>query len=70
MGQNNQYESAIFNVGQVVEPYDSDKMFPVFGFGGIPRHMGINGVSHCFAMNANMASPEINGIQNIVMTYR
>jgi Copine len=40
MGPNNQYESALTNVGLVVEPYDSDRSFPVFGFGGIPRHMG------------------------------
>ena len=40
MGANNAYEAAIFNVGQVVEPYDSDKQFPTFGFGGIPRHLG------------------------------
>ena len=58
------------NVGMVVEPYDSDRSFPVFGFGGIPRHAGINGVSHCFAMNGNAASPEIIGIQEIVSTYR
>ena len=70
MGQNNQYESAIFNVGQVVEPYDSDKMFPVFGFGGIPRHMGINGVSHCFAVNGMVQQPNVNGIINIVNTYK
>lgn len=54
MGAQNQYENAIFHVGSVVEPYDSDKMFPVFGFGGIPRHMGINGVNHCFAMNGQV----------------
>ena len=70
LGPNNQYESAIFNVGQVVEPYDSDRQFPVFGFGGIPRHMGLNAVSHCFAMNGNMAMPNIEGIQQIVGTYR
>lgn len=40
MGPSNQYEAAIFHVGTVVEPYDSDRSFPVFGFGGIPRHMG------------------------------
>ena len=67
---NNFYEQAIFNVGQVIEPYDHDKMFPVFGYGGIPRHMGINGVSHCFAVNGQMTAPEIAGIQNCVMTYR
>ena len=62
LGQNNQYEAAIFNVGQVIEPYDNDKMFPVFGFGGIPRHMGINAVSHCFAVNGNPQDPKLCGI--------
>ena len=32
--------------------------------------MGMNGVSHCFAVNGNMAQPEIVGIQNMVATYR
>ena len=40
MGPQNQYEAALFNVGMVIEPYDSDKMFPLYGFGGIPSHMG------------------------------
>ena len=39
--KDNQYEQAIKNVGYVIEPYDHDKMFPVFGFGGIPNHCGI-----------------------------
>jgi len=46
----------------VVEPYDFDKNFPVFGFGGIPRHMGLNQVSHCFALNGQAQTPEIHGI--------
>ena len=70
MNSNNQYESALFNVGQVVAPYDSDLMFPVFGFGGVPRHCGINDVSHCFALNGNPSNPSIYGIENIVQTYR
>ena len=53
----NQYEQALWNVGKIIEPYDSDRSFPVFGFGGIPREMGINGVSHCFAINHNAANP-------------
>ena len=32
--------------------------------------MGMNGVSHCFAVNGNMANPEVCGIQNMVATYR
>ena len=59
LGPNNQYESALINVGSVIEPYDFDKNFPVFGFGGMPRHMGINAVSHCFAVNGNAAGPNI-----------
>ena len=70
MGPNNQYEAAIQNVGQVIEPYDFDRSFPVYGFGGIPRHMGINGVSHCFAMNGNAQNPNIIGIDGIVQFYR
>jgi copine 5/8/9 len=58
------------SVGMVVQPYDADQSFPVFGFGGIPRHMGINSVSHCFALNGNAANPEIVGVPNIVGTYK
>ena len=70
LGPGNQYESALGMVGSIVEPYDADKSFPVFGFGGIPRHMGINSTSHCFALNGNPANPEIFGIANIIETYR
>ena len=58
------------NVGCILEPYDSDKSFPVFGFGGIPRHLGQNSTNHCFAMNGNRGDPNINGVANIVMTYK
>ena len=70
LGSKNQYEAAIMNVGQIIELYDSDKLFPVYGFGGIPRHMGVNGILHCFPVNANRADPKIYGIQNILSTYR
>jgi hypothetical protein len=42
MGPNNQYASAITSVGEIVEQYDRDKLFPVFGFGGVPSFMGSN----------------------------
>ena len=66
----NQYEIALSNVGAVLEPYDNDMAFPVFGFGGIPRHMGINSVSHCFALSGNPENPNIIGIANIVAQYK
>jgi hypothetical protein len=35
MNANNQYEAAIGSCGSILEPYDHDKNFPVFGFGGV-----------------------------------
>ena len=66
----NQYQRAILNVGGVIEPYDHDRSFPFFGFGGIPRHMGLNQASHCFAINGNMADPEIQTIQGVLDAYQ
>jgi len=40
------YEHAIYQVGTILEPYDSNRQFPVFGFGAIPRFMGVNEISH------------------------
>ena len=62
----NQYEVALSNVGSILEPYDNDRSFPVFGFGGIPRHMNINSVSHCFSLNGNPENPNIVGVEGIV----
>lgn len=61
-GRMNQYEAALISVGSIVEPYDSDRSFPVFGFGGIPRHLEENKTNHCFAMNGNRANPSIVGL--------
>ena len=44
----NQYTTAIDSVGQVVQEYDSDKLFPVFGFGGV--FFGKAGTKHCYAL--------------------
>ena len=62
LGENNQYEASIRDVGEVIEPYDTDKLFPFFGFGGIPKFLGIIGFgksSHCFPINGNKNNPEI-----------
>jgi hypothetical protein len=34
----NVYEHAIIQVGSILEPYDHDKSYPVFGFGAKPRY--------------------------------
>ena len=69
MGPQNQYIQALHNVGGIIEPYDSDRTFPCFGFGGIPRMMG-SAVSHCFPINGNLQNPEIFGVENIVAMYQ
>ena len=57
-------------VGSILEPYDFDKSFPVYGFGGIPRFMGVNQVNHCFPLNGNSQNPEVFSIQGILQLYR
>lgn len=45
----NDYTKAIRSVGHILQYYDTDKKFPVYGFGG-----KVNGqVSHCFPLNGN-----------------
>uniref|UniRef100_A0A8C9TZG2 Copine-3 n=2 Tax=Scleropages formosus TaxID=113540 RepID=A0A8C9TZG2_SCLFO len=64
----NQYLTALWSVGQVVQDYDSDKLFPAFGFGAqIPPNFQ---VSHEFPLNFNPNSPYCQGIQGIVEAYR
>jgi len=65
----NQYLQAIMNVGQILENYDSDKKFSVFGFGSSITGMMSN-VSHCFALNGDIFSPEIPTLNGVVETYK
>lgn len=45
--------------------YDNDRSFPVYGFGGIPKFMGVYNVSHCFPLNGNLANAEVFGAEGI-----
>uniref|UniRef100_A0A3B4TKU2 Copine-3 n=1 Tax=Seriola dumerili TaxID=41447 RepID=A0A3B4TKU2_SERDU len=57
----NEYLSAIWSVGNVIQDYDSDKMFPAFGFGAqIPPSWQ---VSHEFPLNFNPSNPFCTGVQ-------
>ncbi|XP_072026365.1 copine-8-like isoform X2 [Amphiura filiformis] len=66
--QPNHYAQAITAVGEVIQDYDTDKLFPVLGFGAkIPP----NGqVSHEFAVNFNQQNPFCMGIQGIMGAYQ
>ncbi|KAG5523157.1 hypothetical protein RHGRI_035094 [Rhododendron griersonianum] len=65
-GRPNAYQRAIFEVGEVLQFYDSDKRFPAWGFGARP----IDGpVSHCFNLNGSSNYCEVEGIQGIMTAY-
>ena len=57
------------SVGGILEPYDADRAFPFYGFGGIPKYMGLTSVNHCFPLTGNVAAPDIFGIQNVMGAY-
>ncbi|XP_054607307.1 copine-3 isoform X5 [Nothobranchius furzeri] len=64
----NEYLTAIWSVGNVIQDYDSDKMFPAFGFGAqIPPTWQ---VSHEFPLNFNASNPFCAGIEGVVQAYR
>ncbi|XP_017293326.1 copine-3 isoform X1 [Kryptolebias marmoratus] len=64
----NEYLSAIWSVGNVIQDYDSDKMFPAFGFGAqIPPTWQ---VSHEFPINFNPSNPFCAGVEGVVEAYR
>jgi len=63
----NDYSEAINAVLSILENYDSDKQFPVYGFGA--KMEAIGGVSHCFALNGNIFGPECNGVKGVQQAY-
>lgn len=66
-GVENQYSIAIKAVGEIVQDYDSDKLFPALGFGGrIPPNWD---VSHEFYLNGSVDNPYCQGVQGILEAY-
>eukprot|EP00903_Cladosiphon_okamuranus_P006483 g6342.t1 len=64
----NEYGQAIQSVGNVLEYFDDDRRFPLYGFGGCPIYRAP--ASHCFAVNGNEQDPEVEGIAGVLATYR
>uniref|UniRef100_A0A673JL32 Copine-2 n=1 Tax=Sinocyclocheilus rhinocerous TaxID=307959 RepID=A0A673JL32_9TELE len=81
----NEYLSAIWAVGQIIQDYDTDKMFPALGFGAqlspdwkvrksllmcyCSFLLFIFQVSHEFAINFNPTNPFCSGVEGIVQAY-
>ncbi|KAI3921120.1 hypothetical protein MKX01_036099 [Papaver californicum] len=58
MNRFDEYMQAIFEVGELTQFYDSDKRFPVLGFGGVTAQ-GV--VSHCLNPNERCCESENPG---------
>ena len=63
----NPYQNAIKEVGNVIETYNNQKNFNVFGFGGIPD--GQEKVSHCFPLNGDLRNPAVVGVDGVLEVY-
>jgi hypothetical protein len=62
----NDYQKAIISVGNILNFYDSDKKYPVFGFGAkLPNGQ----TSHCFHCNFDAMNPEVFGVDGILNSY-
>ncbi|KAH9489380.1 Copine-8 [Bulinus truncatus] len=62
----NQYAAAITAVGEIIQDYDSDNMFPALGFGA---RMPDGSVSHEFPLNFEPTNPFCPGVQGILNAY-
>ena len=65
----NDYVRAIQSVVDILQHYDADKKYPVYGFGArLPP--SYSHTSHCFACNGDYFHPEVAGIDEIVRVYQ
>ncbi|CAL4142232.1 unnamed protein product [Meganyctiphanes norvegica] len=66
-GVDNQYSLAIKAVGEIIQDYDSDKLFPALGFGAkIPPNWE---VSNEFYLNGSHENPYCQGLEGILWAY-
>ncbi|XP_056307767.1 copine-8 isoform X1 [Danio aesculapii] len=63
----NAYALALRAVGEIIQDYDSDKLFPALGFGAKLPPDGR--VSHEFPLNGNPDNPYCSGIEGVLEAY-
>nr|XP_034954297.1 copine-9 [Zootoca vivipara] len=61
------YAMALKAVGEIIQDYDSDKLFPAYGFGAKVPPDGK--VSHQFPLNHNPDNPSCEGIEGVLESY-
>lgn len=66
----NVYERALSTICPVLEPYDADNLYPVYGFGAKLRAPdgSWTPAQHCFPVYGGGA--EVKGTQGILQAYR
>lgn len=65
-GVDNQYAQCIKAVGEIIQDYDLDKMFPALGFGA---KLPSGDVSDEFFLNGHPDNPYCHGVQGILSAY-
>uniref|UniRef100_A0A8C5ASY1 Copine family member 9 n=1 Tax=Gadus morhua TaxID=8049 RepID=A0A8C5ASY1_GADMO len=65
--QMNAYAMALKAVGDIIQDYDSDKLFPAYGFGAKLPPDGK--ISHAFPLNSNMDDPNCVAIEGVLEAY-
>lgn len=62
-GSMNDYQKAIMSIASILSNYDSDKKYPVWGFGA--KYNSV--VQHCFRCGS---ADEVDGVQGILKAYQ
>uniref|UniRef100_A0A914WI52 Copine-3 n=1 Tax=Plectus sambesii TaxID=2011161 RepID=A0A914WI52_9BILA len=65
--QPNHYARALQAVGEIIQDYDSDKLFPVYGFGARLPPDGT--ISHDFCVNGDPSNPFCDGVGGVLEAY-
>uniref|UniRef100_A0A3Q2Z1K9 Copine family member 9 n=1 Tax=Hippocampus comes TaxID=109280 RepID=A0A3Q2Z1K9_HIPCM len=65
--QMNAYAMALKAVGEIIQDYDSDKLFPAYGFGAKLPPDGK--ISHAFPLGGNSDNPNCVGIDGVMEAY-
>ncbi|KAG5836109.1 copine-9-like isoform X2 [Anguilla anguilla] len=65
--QMNAYAMALKAVGEIIQDYDSDKLFPAYGFGAKLPPDGK--ISHVFPLNSDNENPNCVGIEGVLEAY-